>query len=441
MPDYSSAVVPRHNNWLACLLVLIAIVVLIHLVNDYRSGFEFGWDVRVNCAAVEAYAKGLDPYYVKNLTGTNLSYPYLPVTLDVFRPLCVDGFLVRHFREIYLAVAAASALLLSSFSFSQRSIRETLLKFLYVFAGFVGFEWTFITGNFVILSGLLTAVALALFYHGFSLRKQSDGKSIVYYMAGAAVFGLLASIKVVLFPLLLSFYFLPLSRRHKIILIIIGSVCFLVPGLTSFVFYNDLFFSWIKAVSGQIPGQHSPASEGCNPSLLCLGQSIAENLGLTGHKWIGFIFYGLAAVLLVIGPLAGLVVRLVKQQYAADDTSLLEKLDRLLIDNPGFAMRMATLSMFALYLCSPRLKEYAYFELAIYVAMLVVDLTAIGMATVFTVSIVAPMLAMGSANAFVNTFGQTIAALFCFQIFLADLYPSFDRLKADGTGSGRFDRP
>lgn len=429
LPDFKSTAASRQNSWLTCLLALIAIFVLVHLVNDYRSGLEFGWDVRVNCAAVEAYAKGLDPYYVKNLTGTNLSFPYLPVTLDVFRPLCVDGFLVRHFREIYLAVAAASALLLSSFSFTQWGIRETLLKFLYVFAGFVGFEWTFITGNLVILSGLLTAVALALFYHGFSLREQPDGKSIVYYMAGAAVFGLLTSIKVVLFPLLLSFYFFPLSRRHRIFLIIVGAVCFLAPGLTSFVFYNDLFFSWVKAVSGQIPGQHSPATEGCNPSLLCLGQSIAENLGFIEHRLIGFVFYGLAAVLLVLGPLAGLLIRLVKRQYAADNMPFLEKLDRLLIDNPQFAMRLATLSMFALYLCSPRLKEYAYFELAIYAATLVVDLTAIGIATVFTVSIVAPMLAMGSANAFVNTFGQTIAALCCFQIFLADIYPSFDRLK------------
>jgi hypothetical protein len=433
--DFKSAAGLWQNNWLACLLALIAIFVLVHLANDYRSGFEFGWDVRVNCAAVKAYVHGLDPYYVKNLTGKNLSYPYLPVTLDVFRPLCADGFLVRNFRSIYLVVAAASALLLSSFSFSQRSIREAILKFLYVFGGFVGFEWTFITGNFVILSGLLTTVALALFYYGFSLqeKKQTNGNSIVYYTAGAAVFGLLTSIKVVFFPLLLSFYFFPLSRPRKTTLIIVGSVCFIAPGLTSFIFYHDLFFSWIKAISGQIPGQHSPASESCNPSLLCLGQSLAENLGFIDHKLIGLIFYGFAAVLLVLGPLASLVIRLVKQQYASNDAPFLEKLDQLLIDNPGFAMRMTTLSMLALYLCAPRLKEYGYFELAIYAAILVVDLPAIGIAAVFTVTIVAPMLAMGSSNAFANTFGQTIAALFCFQIFLLDFYPSFYRLKANRT--------
>ena len=58
----------------------------------------------------------------------------------------------------------------------------------------------------------------------------------------------------------------------------------------------------------------------------------------------------------------------------------MKKLDQLLIDNPRFAIRIATLSMLALYLCAPRLKEYAYFKLAIYAAMLVVDLPAIGIA-------------------------------------------------------------
>jgi len=87
--------------------------------------------------------------------------------------------------------------------------------------------------------------------------------------------------------------------------------------------------------------------------------------------------------------------------------------------------------MFALYLCAPRLKEYAYFELAIYAAMLVVDLPAIGIAAVFTAAIVAPMLATESHNAFVNTYSQTMAALVCFWIFLLDLH-SFFRLQRNG---------
>ena len=430
IPNFKGAVSLWQNYWLACLLGLIAILVVVQLTADYRSGLPFGWDIRVNCAAIEAHANGLDPYYVKNLKGTNLSYPYLPVTLDIFRPLCAGGILAGHFRDIYLVVAAASALLLSSFSFSRWNARDAALKWLCVFGGFVGFEWTFITGNFAIVSGLLTAVALALFFHASSLQEQGteNGNPIAYYAAGAAVFGLLTSLKIVFFPLLLSFYLFPLARRQKILLIIIAAVCFIVPILASSVFYHDLFSSWIAAISGRIPGQHSPASESCNPSLLCLGQTLAENAGLDHDKLIGGLFYLLTVVLLVLGPLAGSIIRLVQQQYTPHRWSFLKRLDQLLIDNPRFAMRTAALSMLALYLCAPRLKEYAYFEIAIYAAMLVVDLPAIAMATVFTAGIVVPMLANGSHYAFVNTYGQTIASLFCFEILLADLRPSFVRL-------------
>ena len=422
------------NNWLACLLALIAIFVLVHLTNDYRNGFEFGWDVRVNCSAIEAYANGLDPYYVKNLKDTNLSYPYLPVTLDVFRPLCAGGFLVRHFREIYLAIAAVSALLLTVFPLSRWSARDFFVKALCVFGGFAGFEWTFVTGNFAIFTGLLTALALSLFFYGLSLQeKDPPGRnSIVCYMAAAVVFGLLMSIKIVFFPLLLSFYFFPLARRWKIILIMVAFACFAVPGLISFLFYNASFHSWLDAVSGRIPGQHSPASESCSPSLLCLGQALSENLGLIHHDFLGGLFYGLVVLLLILGPLATAVIRLVGQQYVAARESFLSKLDRLLMDSPRFAMRLATLSMFALYLCVPRLKEYAYFEMAIYAAMLVADLPAIGIAAVCIGGIVVPALTIGSPNAFVNTYGQTVAALFCFEVFLLDLRPSFFRLKTNG---------
>jgi len=140
-------------------------------------------------------------------------------------------------------------------------------------------------------------------------------------------------------------------------------------------------------------------------------------------------------VLLVLGPLAGSVIWLVKQEYISNHWSFLKKLDQLLIDNPRFAMRMATLSMLALYLCVPRLKEYAYFELAIYAAILVVDLPAMGIAAVFTATIVVPMLATESPNTFVNTFSQTIVALFCFEIFLLDLHRSFFRLKKNAAAA------
>ena len=93
------------NFWLACLIALVAVLVFVNLANDAAIDMNYGWDVRVNCAAVDAHADGLDPYFVKNLKGTKLSYPYLPATLDAFRPLCASGFLVGHYRGLYLALA------------------------------------------------------------------------------------------------------------------------------------------------------------------------------------------------------------------------------------------------------------------------------------------------------------------------------------------------
>jgi hypothetical protein len=79
----SADMASRRNIWLACLIALTALLVLGNLANDAVLDAKYGLDTRVNCAAVDAYAGGLDPYFVKNLKGTKLSYPYLPVTLDV----------------------------------------------------------------------------------------------------------------------------------------------------------------------------------------------------------------------------------------------------------------------------------------------------------------------------------------------------------------------
>ena len=151
----------KRNAWLACLIALVAVLVFGNLANDTALDTNYGWDVRVNCAAVEAHVDGLDPYYVKNLKGTKFSYTYLPATLDAFRPLCAGGFLVGHQRGVFLAIAVLCSLLLPGIG-RTRSLRDAGLRGLYVLGAFVGFEWVLASGNFAILSGGLTAAALAL---------------------------------------------------------------------------------------------------------------------------------------------------------------------------------------------------------------------------------------------------------------------------------------
>ena len=173
--------------WLVGLIALVTLLALGNLANDAALDVKYGWDVRVNCAAVDAHAGGLDPYFVRNLKGTKLSYPYLPVTLDVFRPLCT-GFLVDHYRSIYLVLAVLCGILLPGLGRPRASLRDVALRCLCALGAFVGFEWVQASGNFAILSGALTAVALALLLRPLAQDDRGFGARV----AGAALLGWIA---------------------------------------------------------------------------------------------------------------------------------------------------------------------------------------------------------------------------------------------------------
>lgn len=397
------------NVWLACLVGLVALLVSVNLANDAAIGMNYGWDVRVNCAAVEAHADGLDPYFVKNLKGTKLSYPYLPATLDAFRPLCAGGFLVGHYRGVYLALAMFCALLLPGIG-RPRHLRDVALKGLYALGAFVGFEWVLASGNFAILGGGLTAAALALLLRS----AKPDDRHDVPRIAGAALLGLVMSFKLVFCPVLAALYLLPLSRRRKLVLLAVAGLGFALPILVSLVFYPNLFSSWLLAISGGIPGQHSVQTDGTNPSLLLLAQSIVDHVGLPDSKALVFAIYALTASAFVLAPLGWLLLRAIGTSAG----SLPARLDRWLIDHPQGATRITVLAMYGLYLCSPRLKEYAFFELAVYGAVLIVDLPAAALAAVLTIGIAVPTVVSLAGLPIEGNFIQIAVALVCFWIML-----------------------
>ncbi len=407
------------SYWLICLIVPAALLLPVFTDQNWKPAPGLD-DIQVTCAAVEAYAAGLDPYYVKNLKDTKLSYPYLPVTLDVFRPVCAGGLLQPHYRTVFLVIGAMAALLLTLGS--SLSGRDIAVRILLVLGGFLGFEWTIFSGNFAVLTGLLTALVLALFQHGLWRRLHGqEAVSFGCFVVGAAVLGALTSVKVTFFPLLLALYLLPHPRRNKLVLIGVGLGCFIAPVLISCLLYNDLFFSWIAAITGQIPGQHSPVSEPCTPSLLCLGQALAEGAGLGEEKLIGRLMYGPASLLLVLAPLAVTVIGLVDRNTRPGDGSFLCRLDRLSVENPQLGLRLTTLAMFALYLCAPRVKAYAFFELGIYAAALVADCSAPAMAVIMTIAVMVPALAMQAPSSFLADYAQLMSAVFCFWVFLVEL--------------------
>lgn len=415
------------NVWLACLIALVALLVFVNLANDAAVDMNYGWDVRVNCAAVDAHADGLDPYFVKNLKGTKFSYPYLPATLDALRPLCAGGFLVGHYRSVYLVLAVLCGLLLPGLGRPRASLRDVALRCLCALGAFVGFEWVQASGNFAILGGALTAVALALLLRPLAHDDRGFGARV----AGAALLGLAMSFKLVFCPVLAALYFLPLPRRRKIIVIAAAGAGFVLPILLSMAFYPDLFASWLLAIKGQIPGQHSVYLEEANPSLLLLGLSVAGHVGLADLRPVMFAAYGLLALALVLAPLA----LSVRRAIGPGEGSLLVRLDRWLIDHPHTAMRVTVLAMYGFYLCSPRLKEYAFFELALYAAVLVVDLPAAALAAVLIVGIAIPALASIAGTAFEGSFVLLAIALVCFWFMLLDFRATLPGLVAEGEWS------
>ncbi|MDD1516313.1 hypothetical protein DCG74_29115 [Bradyrhizobium sp. WBAH42] len=416
----------RRNVWLACLIALTALLALGNLANDASLDLPYGWDVRVNCAAVDAHAEGLDPYFVKNLKGTNYSYPYLPVTLDVFRPLCAGGVLVDHYRSIYLVLAVLCGLLLPGLGRTRPGARDAGLKVLCALGAFVGFEFVLASGNFALLSGVLTAIALKLL-----LRPLASGRDLSFSLrlGGAALLGLVTSFKLVFFPVLAALYFLPLPRGRKLALIAVGAFAFALPVAVSRLLYPDLFASWLLAIAGQIPGQHAVGLVETNPSLLLLARDLMAQAGFGDSKPAMLAAYALAALALVLVPFAQSVLRAAASGSARGWTSLPTELDRWLMDHPRTAMRITVLAMFALYLCSPRLKEYAFFELALYAAILIVDLPPLALAAILGVGLALPALVSLLGAPIEGTFILLASALICFWILLLDFRAEPKRLE------------
>jgi hypothetical protein len=213
---------------------------------------------------------------------------------------------------------------------------------------------------------------------------------------------------------LAALYFLPLPRRRKLVLIVVAGFGFVLPILFSIVLYPHLFSSWLLAISGGIPNQHLIQLEEANPSLLLLARSVVDRVGLADNKPILFAVYALAATALVLAPFGWSMLRTIRN----GEGSLPARLDRWLIDHPHAAMRITVLAMYGLYLCSPRIKEYAFFEPAVYAAVLIVDLPAVALAAVLTTGVAIPTLISITGNAIEGSYTQLAVALVCFWIML-----------------------
>jgi hypothetical protein len=186
------------------------------------------------------------------------------------------------------------------------------------------------------------------------------------------------------------------------------------------VFYADLFPSWLNAVTGQIPEQHSIYQSGSNQSLLMLASEFADHLSLVGNRPVVFALYAFAAIALLLAPFAWSVSRAVGWRERGEMASFGSRLDQWLIVHPQQARRITVIAMYGLYLCAPRLKEYAFFELALYAAVLFVDLRMSALVAALACGVVFLSLASLAGSGIVEHYGQANAAIVCFWIVLAD---------------------
>ncbi|RTM13413.1 MAG: hypothetical protein EKK33_11455, partial [Bradyrhizobiaceae bacterium] len=245
----------------------------------------------------------------------------------------------------------------------------------------------------------------------------------------AALLGLVMSFKLVFFLVPAALYLLPLPRGRKLVLIAAAAFSFALPILISWLFYPELFASWLLAIGGGIPNQHAVDLVEVNPSLLLLAQGLMRHAGIDSRPAV-LATYALGALALV--PFAVSVLRVAACRPVREGGSHLSQLDRWLIDHPRAAMRITVLGMFALYLSAPRLKECAFFELALYAAVLVVDLPAGLLAAFLTAGVLVPSLISLAGTALEGTFILLIAALMCFWILLQDFRAEPNRLDMEG---------
>ena len=409
----------KRRAWLACLIALVAMLVFGNLANYAVPDMNYGWDARVNCAAVDAHVDGLDPYYVKNLKGTKFSYTYLPATLDAFRPLCAGGFLVGHQRGVFLAIALLCSLLLPGIG-RTRSLRDVALRGLYVLGAFVGFEWVLASGNFAILSGGLTAAALALLLR----PAKSDDQHDVLRMAGAALLGARDVVQAGLLPIAGRALFSAAVAAAEACSDDGGGPRLRAADLDLGRHLSRLVLELVARDHGRDPRSALGPDRGDQSIAAAVGAGHRRPRGACRQEPPAFAIYALAATALVLAPLGWSLLRAIR----SSEGSLPTRLDRWLIDHPQAAMRITVLAMYGLYLCSPRLKEYAFFESAVYAAVLIVDLPAAALAAVLTIGVAVPTLVSITGTTIEGGFVQLAVALMCFWIMLLDFRAEPTRL-------------
>lgn len=386
----------------------------------------FGWDIRTACYAAEAYNEGRDPYFTRNMRGTSLNFPYLSVYLDVLRPVCLNKEpLDRVYKIIYPAGAALIILLLCGAVGTglKRNPAEALAIAAWVVGGFSGFHWVFRTGNISLFMDLFLAGAIYSF--ALDSRRNKPDKLSGNAITATVLLGLGCSMKFYMAPLIAALIFLPKSWRTKIILMIVASASFALIVFLSWALHPDLFGGFLLGLQQRIPGQLSLANETCSPSLYCMTKYATAHARLFSFMRHDFALlqalYGIAAIIFFAAPL-----------YVFGRLEKIKNLQKLLVREPRFALSMILFTMFAITILMPRVKEYGYFDAAVFAAPLLAMLPAQGAVLAGLAGILWPLLGnqprLGFHSVFHN-YDQPLAAIATYWIAVFYLAPLYQRLR------------
>lgn len=308
-------------------------------------------------------------------------------------------------------LAAVILALMIYLSVAKRTFWRLLFIESMVIGGFSGFLWTHRTGNIQILSAVLLTSALTLIC---KYRAKYNTEAFLYI---AAIFlGSYAALKFIELPILGTLLLLPTKNRAKIFFCSLGTFCSYY--VISYIFYLDYIPTYIGVLRGTIPHQHSPATEGGNPSIYFAIKYLSEYLSNRNGivNTTKFISYFIFIYLLYIATLYSVSSRLpeISRKPPLEQAKLLFRNTK---SNKNVSNVAILLFSLLWILVQPRLKEYNFLDAAILIGFLVINFPGEKLLFIATLSIITPLLILFSENQMgflFYGFSQTTSLAICF---------------------------
>ena len=195
-----------------------------------------GWDLEVVCSSLRALSAGHDPYLAAK--PTPLPYPVLHVYL--WAPLCAFGNApIIPYVILFSLIALVSAVLLCQIV--PNSLFDRTIVFVAILLSFDFFQWQIRTGNIAVME-LPLAVGVVLL-----LDKRK-------YFYASALFGLMASLKILPLFGVFALLFIPDNMRLRLTSVGVACASFIAVHLVNALLFFQWFSSYATQLVNRLPG-------------------------------------------------------------------------------------------------------------------------------------------------------------------------------------------